>query len=804
MSETTRRVSLPYQRVSLSKQSERDFYVATMEHYISLAYQCKDMSLTEACVNASNGVIDESVYKYLLQPLRLTSKVAANLPQTMNNSDIITPIVEKQVGEYINLPYNFAVLRYGDTAIADKNKHIYSMKVAAIRNAIAEQLQIVEQAKQSGASEEEIQQVIQQQQARDIQKEVNDGINSYLDEQTIKAQDLLDIVNKENSFDEMRYQAFYDFYSTEEFYTYRYIYNGELYKDSLNPLTVYPINNGEMYVEDMTGLMVKESISYDIFIEHYRDLLSKKDIEYIDNYIQKNISDLSSSGGDIVQMFGRKLFETNDIKLDANTRYSLYNANKNIDHITICYKAEVEIYKLQRYNEDMTISTIEVDKSYELNLELGDIQIDKEWIQETRIGHRFGNAFSGVYIEPVAVEVQRYDSKGHCKLPYGGRVGILQNKFINPVPYRIREYQAFYRILYIVAERTIAKYKAAIQLVPQSMVNDDESGTTEQKLISMDVSGTLIFDDTKVDAESVKKFAIVGNNGLEGYIKLLYELGAQTKKEAWDLANMNDARAGQASPSEAVRNNERNLTNARLGSALSNVVFNNALEKDHQADLEFAKYCYRDGKHGIVKDYYGNVRPIHITLDDSFENLLVSVENSNIADSQLQQYKELAFSMGQNGSPELSDAAIRVNSPSKLSKMIKQFSEEKRQFEQQMAEQEKQNQMEIQQQAAQIKDREIEASLLEIRTKELLITEREITLQEMEMQQSANAVVENDSEYKERDLTIKEALSEHKMQLEKDKLQLEKDKQSFLEKDANVKNSMKKQEMKQRNNINKS
>ena len=77
---------------------------------------------------------------------------------------------------------------------------------------------------------------------------------------------------------------------------------------------------------------------------------------------------------------------------------------------------------------------------------------------------------------------------------------------------------------------------------------------------------TYIYDDSEVPTNVIQNgYRLVGNDAAVNYIKTLIDLRNDVKAEAWDMANMNDSRYGNAAASSTVTNNNQNIIRAKLG-----------------------------------------------------------------------------------------------------------------------------------------------------------------------------------------------------------------------------------------------
>lgn len=677
----------PSQKTSMAEKAKASWYIPCIDYLIDKAIIINNKIEVRRNMDAANGLVDKKTYEYVLHPLTGYDNTLNNFPGEIRDVDIITPIREKHIGRYIEIPYTYHVTT-NDPDIAFQRAEKLKKEVSKL---MQEQfMALVEQqgqaAQQSGKPQE----------PPDIAKFAKDFMANYIDEKAIQGQKRLELLNDIVDFESKRIQAFYWWWACEEVYTHRWIENGDVRTVVISPLDGFPIDNGEPYVEDMDGFVWRRRITFPQFIDDYRHIVRKEDQDIVEDLFRKY------NNSEPLQ-FPVQLFQTryeNDSLLNYYNTYSNYfgirtdNPYTNfaspqfmLDCYKVCWKTMKPV-KLLKYLDVTTgkEEEREVEMDYKLDKELGDISVTTEWINTVMTAYRFGNRYCGVYTTPEEELVQRRDIKNpsRVKLPFGGKRGVMQGVYINPVPKRVLPYLALYRIYTLQIERHIAKYKANIMLMPQSMINPDDAGSTKDKVYYMAADGTLIYDDTKVDFNTAAQgFRIVGNPGLAEYLKTLYDIRDGIKKDAWELANVNEELAGQTAASQTVTNATRNINAVQRGNNLMIDVFHKMLRRDHIADLEFSKVAWINGKTG---SYWNNAtRDYEIVSIGEGEGLDVDygvfVKNSVEEEMKLQEFQKLAFSAAQNGDTELAAQAIISNNSVELAKYVKQHAEAVKAFE---------------------------------------------------------------------------------------------------------------------------
>jgi len=770
------RTQLPNQKVSDKEKQKPEWYIPTCDYLISKSIALNNKIEVKRNLDAANGIVDYETYRYVMNPLSSSDNTLQNFPGEIRNVDFITPIKEKNLGEYINLPYVYHVKVNNMDVVMKRTKAVQDEVVRKMQDAFTKMV-----ATKQGEDPNAV--------IPDISTFAKEFEQNWIDERATEGQHRLNLLNDLLDFNTKRIQAFYYWWATEEVYTHRWLENGEVRSAVINPLDGFPIDNGEQFVEDMDGFVWRRRITFNQFYETYKQEVEPEDIDTVEELFKKYNANEPLVVP--VQIF-EKRYENASLLNYYNTYASAYGVNvdnsytsfTNADFTLYVYKLSwktfQEINFLTYENALGEIIETVVPSDYKLDKSKGDISIREDYVNSAMTIYRFGNQLTGIYSKPKYELIQRRDEKNPnlVKLPFGGKRGLLNGIYINPIPKRVLPYLALYRIYTLQLERTIAKYKGNIQLVPQSMINPDSSGTTEEKFFYMKADNTLVYDDTKVNSNDANAFRIVGDVGLENYISTLYTIIKGIISDAWDLSNMNDERYGNIANSQTVTNANRNAATAKLGSSLMITMFNKAMERDHMADLEYTKVAWIDGKQGSYwNKEKNNFEYVDIKGEDHIESIYgIFVRDSITEESKLNAYKDLSFSAAQNGDFELASESITADSVSEIRKYVKSHSEALKTFEatqnqnnndaikyaadkasadvdKQLAHQEKLKQMEIDSKER-IADLQLNNQIEEDTTNKDLREERKIALQE----RAINDIKDKNNKtinIKERELDIK-------------------------------------------------
>lgn len=681
---------IPDQRVSDSEKQNPKWYIPNCNYWIDLAIGQNDKSITQEFLDAANGLVDKKTYDYVLKNYVSRIGEKATMYGEIRDVDFLTPIKERYMGEFINMFANYQVFNNDPNTVLERNK-IVASKVMNYCNQ-----EIINKLNESGF---QTNQPSVNQEALD--KVINDTLDKWIDDITVTTQNRLELINTIVEAKDKYQQAYFYWWACEEVYTYREVYKNDIYLTVVSPLEYYRVDSGNRYVEDDDAGVRVYKMTIPQIIDRFRDELSEKEIKYLKEIYTQSPRYDSDMGitwiRDLSDFAERKaVLKTTKDNLLSESRHW----NKEVDVYHYVWKTEIKQGILKHYDALGEIVETLVDESYTFEPDMGDIEIDWTYINQVWEGWRIGGAHSGVYIKPRPIEVQRerFNNYSECKLPYNGIVGLNKDNLRNPIPFRILPYLALYRIYTLQQERAVAKFKSWL-LFPESILSDTSEMTTEERLAVANKDSFLPFDDTEATPNALQSIREVATSTMNNYIQMLDQLKQSLKAEAWELANMNNARFGDTKDYGGKAVNEANYAQALTGSVWSLECFNLFRERDYVANIDYSKFAWIGGKRGAYTDpLTGKV--VMVDLDGSSDfcsNIGIYIRNNSDVNNKLNQMKELAFSASQNGDLDIAIEAIESNSLSAISANIKKAIEAKRQFEMQMKQAEQQAQMQVEQ-----------------------------------------------------------------------------------------------------------
>lgn len=682
---------IPEQRVSLNKKlTNSKWYEATIDYWINVAEKTATpyQNVANEAIDIANGDIDVNEYKHIMSPLaKSDNPEVRNLKLTtpMRSTDFISAIRDKSIGEYIELPFPVTVISNSEKAILRKKNFVKRKLMAyAIERFMTKVNEIKQQVKQQG-------QEVNQDMLPDAEKYVNDVVEEFLNNKADVDAKILKLIRNEVDFETKRSEAYVNWWMTEQFYTMCGIEGNNVTYDIIPVTEGYPVcQHGEM-VEDGDAFLYKYRLSYNQMVDEYREQLSNSDIMLLNHVNTANgkngaVASFGLTYGDFINAFpDRRHKVTEQSYKNSLTEWT----NDTVLIHKLFFKSETKVKIVTYIDLDGSHKDIVLPADYTLNTDIGDITFRYDWINVVFEATRIGDTTTGIYIPPriLPVQLNNRNNPSRCKLPVGGRVGIVKGLKLKPVPLRLKTYQILDNILVNRIEAEIAKYQSFIEAIPKSALAAMDNSIAKA-FYSIKNNSLMIYDDEKLKPqELVNGVRFIVNDSLYNYIKVLMELRDKNKEDAYDSSSVNNDSLGNIDTKSVKGNVEYNIARARLGMVLGVQLFNTALSRDLTKLLEYSKIAWERGKAGPIENKDGKLENFTVNVDEHLESEYgIFVKNSKSSQDKINHYLQLAQAGAQNDMMELAIESVDFDNMPGAKQTLLDAIKAKRDFDREMAE----------------------------------------------------------------------------------------------------------------------
>lgn len=690
-------------RVSFAETQKETWYKPIADHIIDLATTyANDKDKIETQIKAARGKVNVKDIQEELKAYNADPNVPS-FPTHINDLEFISGITERYMGEYIRQFTDFEVFNNDPNVVMKRNKELNSFLSDRILEAILDLYKQKQEANsQSQQPQPEVQ--ISEEEIKKLRKEF---LDNWVDEKTVEYQNRVKLLDILTDSDLKYIQGFFYWFATEQVYSYRRVVGTNIIKEIINPMEYYriPGNNNVFVEDDPMGVRVTRVNLNTLNIEHRKDL-SETDYTFLVNLLDKGCKD-----GDYFvtpTMLESRIITRNAIdNLFNGSPEVRFTQNGDITKYHIVFKKEEPIQILTYYGSDGSIKEQEVDMDYQLDIEAGDIDLKTDHILRVMDMYRFGSKEIGIYTKPnyVIPERNNVSNSSIVKLPYNGITGILGDGVCNPVPSRIVPLQVLTKFYTYQQQRSISKYKNYL-VMSEDLIEDSEETSRLDKLAIAKQDGLLFINGENANANVLQTLRNINMSGMEQYIATLSQLIAELKRNAMEIASMNEQRYGDINTSAGKATTEYAITKATTASILLFEMFNKFRERDGLADIDASKVAWVNGMQGSYYDKQ-NKKVVYVDVsgeDHLSSNIGLYFKNGVLENEKKQKLTDLAFSSAQNGQLTLAAEALDADNMSALKQLIKEVEEKNKQMEQANTQYLEENKLRIEQLRKEIED----------------------------------------------------------------------------------------------------
>lgn len=677
--------NFPLQRIPNNEKTEQ-WAAECCDFIIAQGIGMKQDEDIETKYRILHGDIPDKFYKKILNPYNATQEQYKRFPATMRNYDLMKGIIRRYVSEYIKNPHDFMVGANNPEVILSRNAKLKAELAIIVEQQIAARIQ---QSYQQWVQEGNDPQQFNPQQSIDIEAFIKDFNENYIDDISVQGQELLNVI-RDLTEDTLFYaRAYFDFVSFGEAYSYSDVVGDKLIKRNISPRDAYPVNTDNQFREDDDMFACRRKLTYQQIIDEFGQYFTDKQREFLDSYYAKH-----SPSHTVEHMFQTYESYFPDIcgKFSQEDR-NFFKGNKAMardsngdlyDVWHVVWRGEARKALVTYVNQaGFMDQRIELD-DYKLNPEVGDISID--YIYEPQVYEcvRIGTRNDAIY--PYGARAIAFDRNG--KLPYNGINELLPGFGKFSIIDIVTPFQVFYNIVAYHREMTIAKNKLSVLLMARSLLGK----SPEDTLYKMLADGVLYIDDTNDQGMLRAQQVRMLNASVGDYISQLSSLLQEIEQTAKNQVDMTPQRYGEIANSAGKGVTDEAIARGSMGSVIVEFMMDCMRERDYARDMDYTKLAWIDGLDTSYRDEEGNIKYVSLNVNNHiYADYIIKAKNSVKQKEKLDQLKQFAFSAAQNDNPMMAIAAIAGDNVEAITKLIKQYNDQKQAHETELRQLEQQN-----------------------------------------------------------------------------------------------------------------
>lgn len=676
----------PSQRVSAAEKASPKWYANCCDWVIAQGQAMRQTNDIETKFNILHGQIPEEYYKKILNPYNAKNDNYKRFPATMRNYDMIKGIIRRYVSEYIKNPHDFIVGANNPEVILARNAKLRQELAMVVEQQIAAKIQ--ESYKQF-INEGNDPQQFNPQEAINVEAFIQEFNENYIDDISAQGQSLLNVI-KDLTDDTLFYaRAYFDFIAFGEVYTYSDVVGNQLIKRNVSVRDAFPVPTDSMLVEDFDMFAERRKLTYQQIIDEFDDYLSETDRKFLDTYYAHSSANsgptelaysiYESYFPQVCEKFSQQ--DRDFLKKEPNMMRDINSNLYDVWHAV--WRGEAKRAIVTYVNQAGLVTQRIEEEGYQLNKELGDI--DVEYIYEPQVYEsvRIGTRNTAIY--PYGARAIAFNRKG--KLPYNGVCELLPGFGKFSVIDTIIPYQVFYNIVAYHREMVIAKNKMSVLILAKSLLGK----VPEETIYKMVADGVLYVDDTNDQGLQRTNAIRMVETSYRDYINQLSNLLMEIEQAGKNQVDMTPQRYGEIANSAGKGVTDEAINRGSMGTVIIEYVMDFVREHDYARDMDYTKLAWIDGIDTSYRDEGGIIKYISMDVDKHlYADYIIKAKNSAKEKEKLDQLKQFAFNLGQNGDAMMAIAAIKGDNVEAITKLIKKYSEQKQAHDDQLQQAEQQ------------------------------------------------------------------------------------------------------------------
>lgn len=624
-----------------------------------------------------NNNIPEKYFHHIKNPLNTSKEDFKNFPAKIRPYTIVRPAIDFLLGEFRKRPFSYNVNVNNPDAINKMQEKEYDTILKKLEEywlrVLKETMQGDELANKIVSSPEQAQNGKQAQ--PNLEEDLANFKHSYRDERAIQGQYAMDYIVRHLYIVPKLAEMFKDWLIAGKCYSYKNVYNEELFYERINPL-LFTHDASNEYAEDGEWGCYRTFVSLSQLVDMFYEDLSESDIEELDT---------TYYGGSFNYAYN----------IHNVTTFDQPNWVNRIPLVHCCWKTFKKIGILHYTDEYGQPQKLVVPEEYKAKKEQGE-KVEWYWVTEVWEGYRAASNFY-LRIRPIPGQRNKMNLLSHCKLPYNGRKYSNTNDKNVSVMELCLPYQVLYITVVYMMELTLAKNKGKILLIDKNVIPNKGGWTTEQFMYYAEALGYGIIDRSNPHVDkSFNQYAPLDMSTLQ-HVGELIEIAEYVKSMLHSMLGITPQRLGTVEERSTVGATDKSIYQSSIISEELFAKFDEFVQRELTGILDLSKLAWRNGKKAM---FIGSDMRTQV-LDIDPNNYInadfgVTVSNSSKDKDVLDGLKQMAQAFAQNGqSPTTILEVLKAENISSLNSVLKkveekqmQMSQQQQQAEQEMAQQE--------------------------------------------------------------------------------------------------------------------
>lgn len=584
-------------------------------------------------LDVAAGEFDKSSLRYVENPFNTDKPEYQRYPAKLRNYDIITPIIERHLGERRDMPDTIQIraLNYKDSNEYKAAKQQY-FKTKLQEQFIAE----LQAMMQGGKPIEDI----------DLSALDHQFNTTWATRKAIKGQRLYEWIKGQKHLTEKEQELYYYWLAVGRIATYKSGDHGDIEYTVMDPRTVTPVHFGNTKnYEDCAAVRAVHMMSVASILDTWGDKLSETDKQLLERHYDR-------SGYEDAIVYRDRHFTTlggNMVKQETDLI--------EVEHIV--WKSQDQRRILFYRDQFGFEQRIEVDEDYVFEPELGDIRIEERWencwYYTWRIPELYtvgDKLITAIYLDYGKGKPQRNEvnNTSICKLPYNGTFrgldyGVIKSVVKSGIPYNM-----LYSIFLYRFELTLAKNKDKVLLFPIGLIPKMKGWDVDKFMYNIHAFSIAFFNEKEDKAIAALQAIKEIDLSLSQYMADMWKFMQAIKEEWRDAAGFSPQRYGQIGTEAGKATTQEAIYRSAVSSKEMIGQFDHFYSLEVAGLIDHAKVAYPYGMQGQYVINGGDVVEFDLSEQDIQETEYgIFASNSATEYEKLQQLKSWVPHLLQNG-----------------------------------------------------------------------------------------------------------------------------------------------------------
>ena len=251
-----------------------------------------------------------------------------------------------------------------------------------------------------------------------VQNEIDNFNSTFDSNRVITGQEVLDYIMYDQDMEDKYQDGYVDWLKAGMVVSYKGIFHNDIDFEIVPPWEfTFPTNIKSNFIEDADWCTRRQVLTVNQILDRWHGKLKDEDVAWLEE------QSINGNGNNNTNGYIRLPTEWISNKKEY-AQHSILKEVNGIEVYHVQHRSMKQVGILKYISELGQIEETEVDDTYTLNKEQGDISIEWDWISDVREGWRIGDENRAIYMDVDSLPYNRMElnNKSAQKISYNGRI----------------------------------------------------------------------------------------------------------------------------------------------------------------------------------------------------------------------------------------------------------------------------------------------------------------------------------------------------------------------------------------------